>query len=137
MIFPEGEPLDLTVNPAVFKYLQEGATQHLGREFGALNFDEASQLLGSLVFNSLLNADGGTVDTYSGDRTVLDFQADGKDAMVGFGSRFAREIASNIDDERELIINVTRRKRLWHKVFRRQPKIEHTFRFRNEPPQYS
>lgn len=126
-------PQEVTVNPRAFDLMQRGAEQAFGKPVGELDFDEASRLVGGIV---MATTQGGSGKVSHEGRVVVDSEADGKEALAGYGRQMAREMAPRIDDERELVINVTRNKTLWDTIRRREPKVEHTFRFRNEPPQY-
>jgi hypothetical protein len=124
----------LIVNPSAFELVQAYSNQEFGRPVGELNFEEASRLVGSIMVTATQHGSG----TLSQEgRVIIDSAADGPEAFAAFGRQSAREIASRIDDERELVINVVRNKTLWDAILRRKPKTEETFRFRNEPPQYA
>lgn len=127
-------PQEVTVNPRAFELMQKGSEQAFGKEVGDLSFDEASRLVGGIV---MATTQGGNGKVTSEGRVIVDSEADGQEALSGYGRQWAKEMAPHIDDERELVINVTRNKTLWDSIRRREPKVEHTFRFRNEPPQYA
>ena len=126
-----------TINSATLQYLHAGSVQEFGKTFGELSLTEASGILGGVVVASLSHAADSRFATEDGGRTIVHQEADGKDAVIGFGKQWARETAPKFDDERGLIIKVLRNKTFWDKIRRRQPEVEYTYSFRNEPPQYA
>lgn len=124
----------VTVNPRALSLLEKGSTALYDKKLEELNFDQASLLLGGLVM-SVTQAEKSRVSEEG--RTIVDSELDGKEAIEGYGKEVARALAPHIDDERTLIINVVRNKTLWDVIRNREPKTVKTFRYQNEPTQYS
>lgn len=118
----------------MFKILQQGSEDVFGKRIDDLNFDEASRLLGGAIMAST-SSTAGRVSREG--KVIVDAIEDGQEALAGYGRQVAREIAPRIDDERELIINIVRNKTLWDTIRGRDPKVDQTLRYRNDPPQYA
>lgn len=134
--YEEG-PLEVTVNARTFNLMRKGAQEAFEKEVGDLDYDEASHLVGAMVVRLAQGKSKGTATSTDNGLAIVDSEQDGKQAFVGFAQLMAKEFAPRIDDEREIILNVTRNRNLWETIRGRNPKITKTYHFRNEPPQYA
>lgn len=125
---------EIIIDHRTFELMQRGSEQEFDKQVGELNFDEASILVGGV---SIFFAQKGSGKVTHEGRTTIDSGADGREALEGHVRQTAREMAPHIDDERELVIKVTSNRTFLDAIRRRGPKIERTFSFRNEPPQYT
>lgn len=131
----EQDSIAVELNLRAFKLMQQGSEDLFSKKIDALNFDEASKLVGGVVM-AIAASHKGRITNHDGS-VLVDSEADGLEAFEGYGRQKTKELAPQIDDERELVISVVRDKTIWDAVRGRKPKVEQEFRFRNEPPQYA
>jgi hypothetical protein len=124
----------VTVGQPQFEHMAETIRQAYGKEVDALSYDEAMFVIGSYFEGAASNLDYGTVE--EGDRTILDSNKDGKDAVKGYVNKMTEQWAPRIDDERELILNVVRKPTLWETIrsFNREGRLVRSYHYRGESP---
>lgn len=123
--------LEIRVTSQIFEEIQRRSSQEFGRGVGDLSFHEASLLVGSILIASA------TDEISDGEgRVIASAKDDGQEALAGCARQMASEFAPQIDDNYELAISVMRDVTVWDVLCRREPRIQQTFRFRNDPPQY-
>ena len=136
MAQPNDAPLELTVNQDAFEFMQDFSEETFGKPVDELSFYEASRLIGGVLVEAAQGYSFGEGRT--NDQTVVDSTEDGKEAFVGYVRQLAGEIDSQIDNEQEIVLHITRNPTLWELIRSRsrKPRTAQTYRFLNEPPQH-
>lgn len=106
MILPNDITIELAVNLPVFTLMQASSHEIFEKGIAELTFDEAARLVGGTMIALVSTMDKGKV-TLEG-QTVIDAQQDGREAIEGYARQMANNMAPQVDDEREIILNVTR-----------------------------
>jgi hypothetical protein len=139
---PEKKSSVHITNPAGHNLLQGLSEQVWGIPLDQLSYADASQLVEDM---GAVGVRGGFTDHVVRDeegRIVIDSEKDGPGAAEGHARQQGARERYNPDAYDELVIMVEQDVSTWGEIFRAlrnhgRPAVLHTYRYPNEPPQYT